>query len=123
MMVYLRQLPLGYQCGELVFRQPEDMLRCFFERDLFISIDVVAIVLGESVHKEGTLRRAIQDDGAKTSGLAVAGARYALLDDAAAKVRIKLSMFGSRNRCQERRGRDALLAAETLEPGVLENPH
>src|SRR5690606_4949697 len=84
---------------------------------------VVAVALGEPVHEESPLGRAVQDDGAETARLALPRPRHALLDDAATKGSVNQAPLGAHDGFQKRLVRDALFAGKAFEPSVLENPH
>jgi len=56
------------------------------QRGLLFIVDVGALVLSESMHKEPTITAARRDDGAETPALSVTKARDTLLQQSATKI-------------------------------------
>jgi hypothetical protein len=65
----------------------------------------------------------IQNDGAKTSRLALTFPCHPLLDYTSAKIGVNLTLPGSFNGFKQGFVRDTLLTSEALEPRILEYPH
>jgi hypothetical protein len=95
---------------------------CLLELLLFIVIDVRPVALREPVSENSALTTAEKDDRPVATRFSPPWPRDPLLNDAAAKIGIHLSVFSARHRVYQSRVGDLFLSSKPLEPSRLEDP-